>query len=74
MLTGVINEAENKEAENKETEKKETPEVVEPQEEEELEKPQMTVWVTLGLLAVVTVVSYLLCTLILFALTPSCSW
>jgi len=50
MLTGVITEAENKETENKET-----PEVVEPPEEEELETPQMTVWVTMGLLAVVTV-------------------
>lgn len=57
MLTGVITEA----AENKE---KETPEVVEPPEEEEMETPQMTIWVTLGLLAVVTVVSYVLCTLI----------
>ena len=69
MLRGVISEAEYKEAE-----KKETREVVGPLEEEELEKPQMTVWVALGLLAVVTVVSYLLCTLILFALTHSCSW
>ena len=72
MLTGVITraegkeaeskEAEGKEAEGKETESKETPEET---PEDELETPQMTVWVTLGLLAVVTVVSYLIYTLIL---------
>lgn len=54
MLTGIA-EAETKE--NPDTERKETPEVETP--EVELETPQMTVWMTIGLLAVVTVVSYL---------------
>ena len=53
MLTGAIAE----------TEKKENPQVE--TQEEELETPQMTIWVTMGLLAVVTVVSYLLFTLVL---------
>ena len=53
MLTGVITEA---------NETKEKPEVETP--EAELETPQMTVWVTMGLLAVVTAVSYLLYTLV----------
>jgi len=49
-MTGMITE---KEAEGKEAESKETPEAE--TQEDELETPQMTVWVTMGLLAVVTV-------------------
>jgi hypothetical protein len=71
MLKGEITEeAESKEGESKEGESKESAEIKNPEvetPEDEMETPQMTVWVTIGLLAVVTVVSYLvLCTLILF--------
>lgn len=43
-------------------ESKETPEVERKDQEDELETPQLTVWMTLCLLGVVTVVSYLLYT------------
>ena len=52
ILTGTV----VAEPESKETPEVVTPEVVTP--EDELETPQMTVWLTVCLLAVVTVVSY----------------